>query len=284
MDVFRRVIGEFDHFDTTLDADARKEETMRKIEILQSLAPDVQKQFTGRALPLEIYSFALKSMICPHFQTRLTPQILDLLAMIEFYRMFMISKITEILVLHEYFDVNEKPGVPTLLDDDKDFFNQFHDDNPTMRMLFIKIIAFCCRVDICHKWLQKSNTEFWIRWNQYFAFLEDHPKIIETPALKFQHDLKPEERKIFKSAAETCVKYMNATFASAEDLQQEGQAIRELMETSDFAEQHQLQNLDDFSDRIISYADRVSEAWNRIRIANIYDVKLDASVQDFIVE
>ncbi|PPQ62957.1 hypothetical protein CVT24_006197 [Panaeolus cyanescens] len=221
------VIKDFDDFDNSLDVDTRRAETLRKIEILESLGPDVHKDYSERALPLELYSFTLKSIICPQLQIDLTPQFLDVLAMIEFYRSFIVEKMTQ---------------------------------------------------DICHRWLQQSNTDFWVRWNQYFSFLEDsadHPH--NQPILKFQHGMKAEEREHFRKAAHMSFKYINDTLASAEDQRLEGQTVREVLEAPHFAEEYRPKNLSDFSDRIISYADKVSDAWNKLRTANIYNVRLDLS-------
>lgn len=93
-------------------------------------------------LPIVIFIYAIKNILYPNFLIELIPDFLDLLTMVEFYRIRVTEEASNALAWNDFYK-NTKDA-HTLEVEDEDFLSHLQDTQDVMRKIFMQIIAECC--------------------------------------------------------------------------------------------------------------------------------------------
>ena len=93
-------------------------------------------------LPIVIFIYAIKNILYPNFLIELIPDFLDLLTMVEFYRIQVTEEASNALAWNDLYK-NTK-GAHTLEVEDEDFLNRLQETQDVMRKIFMQIVAECC--------------------------------------------------------------------------------------------------------------------------------------------
>lgn len=139
-------------------------------------------------LPVIIYS--IKNILYPTLATRRIPELLDLLATAEFYRGRTLDCARHALVWDKHYTKTQNPESFPLSDEEKSFLNGLEDEMAELRPIYMRILTMCCHLvsipsivmsyptssacqDMYNLWTSSSPsmTDFLIRFNEYFPFL-----------------------------------------------------------------------------------------------------------------
>ena len=93
-------------------------------------------------LPIVIFIYAIKNILYPNFLIELIPDFLDLLTMVEFYRIRVTEEASDALTWNDFYKNTQ--GARTLEVEDEDFLYHFQDTKDEMRKIFMQIVAECC--------------------------------------------------------------------------------------------------------------------------------------------
>lgn len=93
-------------------------------------------------LPIVIFIYAIKNILYPNFLIELIPDFLDLLTMVEFYRIRVTEEASNALIWNDYYK-NTK-DTRTLDVEDENFLNHLQNTRNDMRKIFMQIVAECC--------------------------------------------------------------------------------------------------------------------------------------------
>lgn len=97
-------------------------------------------------LPLAVFIYAIKDILYPTFLIELIPDILDLLTMVEFYRLRATEEASKALTWNDYYKTAENTNAHTLEIEDELFFNHLQNTQEEMRKIFMQIVAECCLI------------------------------------------------------------------------------------------------------------------------------------------
>jgi hypothetical protein len=95
-------------------------------------------------LPIVIFIYAIKNILYPTFLIELIPDLLDLITMVEFYRIRLTEEASNALTWNEFYK-NTQDAL-TLKVEDEDFLNHLQDTQDEMRKIFMQIVAECCLI------------------------------------------------------------------------------------------------------------------------------------------
>ncbi|KAF8895698.1 hypothetical protein CPB84DRAFT_1682300 [Gymnopilus junonius] len=91
--------------------------------------------------------------------------------MIEFYRIRATNKVENALAWNTYIKNDANVETVPLTEDDEMFFQHIVDSDEPMRKMFMQVVITCCFIELRSLWLRSSNTDFWLRWNEYLSVL-----------------------------------------------------------------------------------------------------------------
>ncbi|KAG6831757.1 hypothetical protein H0H92_007909 [Tricholoma furcatifolium] len=217
------------------DADKSKDKDHRKIyqyierEVLSPKSPIIKQ-----VPPLEVVVYAINNIFYPNFVTRRIPDLLDLLATVEFYRKRTLDYAHHATIWNEYYKVDK--SVRTISHDEEEFLTLLESQKDTMRTMYIELISTGCRLDMYLLWTAKppSVTNFLIRFNEYFPILNDDSDR-ESPRL-FWSDLSSEEStQLAGLGLDSCVLVQNSVKWATEYAEQ-NHAMNAALCTDDFKE------------------------------------------------
>ena len=93
-------------------------------------------------LPIVIFIYAINNILYPDFLTEFIPEFLDLLTMVEFYRIRVTEEASSALAWNDFY--KKAKNARTLEDEDERFLNHLQDTQDVMRKIFMQIVAECC--------------------------------------------------------------------------------------------------------------------------------------------
>lgn len=93
-------------------------------------------------LPLVVFVYAIKNILYPTFLIKLIPDFLDILTMVEFYRIRATEEASTALAWDDFYKADE--STRALEVKDKDYLNHLQDTQKEMRQIFMQIVAECC--------------------------------------------------------------------------------------------------------------------------------------------
>ncbi|KAF8160851.1 hypothetical protein B0H34DRAFT_795709 [Crassisporium funariophilum] len=205
----------------------------------------------ARTPPFHVFAYAIKSIVYPTFRIDLIPEFLELLTMIEFYRLRVTDKASIALTWNEYYKDNETQDIHTLKEEDEEYFQYLQDTQVDQRKVFMQIISEYCTIDLHRLWIAESNTKFWIRWNEYFTVSNKTGKAKKTSA--FHHDISDSDLQILRQSAERCNEIMHHTILWAEEERDRGQPIEDVFKTRAFLERFAVLEVDASLLNLVSY-------------------------------
>jgi hypothetical protein len=92
--------------------------------------------------PIVIFIYGINDILYPNFLIDFIPEFLDLLTMIEFYRIRVTEEASNALAWNDFYK-NAK-DVRTLEAEDEVFLRHLQDTQDDMRRIFMEIVAECC--------------------------------------------------------------------------------------------------------------------------------------------
>ena len=95
-------------------------------------------------LPLVIFIYAIKNILYPKFLIELIPDFLDLLTMVEFYRIRVTEEASNTLAWNDFYKTHE--SIRRLEVEDEGFLMHLQDTQEEMRKIFMQIVAECCLI------------------------------------------------------------------------------------------------------------------------------------------
>lgn len=148
--------------------------------------------------PVDVLAYAAKNILFPTLAQDLMPQLLDVIATVEFYRQRTLAQAKNALEWKGYYknegDPKADPKADALSSNEEAFLKQLNVSGESWRTVYVTILCKCCHFDLYHLWIVNppSMANFMIRFNEYFPFLNKHCTH-ESPRLLHQ-TLSPDER------------------------------------------------------------------------------------------
>jgi hypothetical protein len=99
---------------------------------------------TPAVLPVVIFIYAIRNILYPNFLIELIPDFLDLLTMVEFYRIRVTEEASNALAWNEFY--KNTHDARTLEVEDEQSLSQLQDTQREMREIFMQIVAECCLI------------------------------------------------------------------------------------------------------------------------------------------
>ncbi|CAA7261649.1 unnamed protein product [Cyclocybe aegerita] len=200
----------------------------------------------SRIPPLDIILYAIKGILYPTPIYEQIPGLIRLLTMAEFHRLRAINIASNALSIQSYYQDNPDPSVMLLSDETEGYFKAFVDTGSSAewRAMFMKLLSICCAIDVLQVWFHDSDTDFWLRWNEYFAVLDP---LAEKPAKLshiFHYALSTHDIDQLRAAASHCVGLLE----HAEDEQLlyalSSQSYEKVLQTEELQERQHLPKMD----------------------------------------
>ncbi|KAJ2916307.1 hypothetical protein MD484_g4126, partial [Candolleomyces efflorescens] len=156
----------------TLESPSRNPEQHRKIccKKAAKAQPDAPSSPSKEPVSLPVIRYALYNLAFPDFAIEMTPQFLDLLTTVEFYRHLNLDRTKHLFP--QFLDDSSQFRSSGDLDPDLEAeLSQLTYELTGMRSLFWTIVVHCCQQDLTHRAIFHSITDFWLRFNEYLPFL-----------------------------------------------------------------------------------------------------------------
>ena len=120
---------------------------LRRLGNIDTLLASSEQTAFAPIPPVAILIYAINDILYPNFLIESIPEFLDLLTMVEFYRIQMTEEASKALAWNDFYKNTKE--VLTLEDEDENFLNDLQDTQDDMRRIFMQIVAECCfRVSI----------------------------------------------------------------------------------------------------------------------------------------
>ena len=117
-------------------------ETLKHLGNINTLLASNEDTALAPVLPIVIFIYAIKNILYPNFLIELIPDFLDLLTMVEFYRIRVTEEASNALAWNDFYK-NAKDA-RTLEVEDEDFLSHLQETQDDMRKIFMQIVAECC--------------------------------------------------------------------------------------------------------------------------------------------
>ncbi|KAJ2931212.1 hypothetical protein H1R20_g5806, partial [Candolleomyces eurysporus] len=199
MEAVQKAISQVDL--NTLESPSRNPEFHRKISLLRKAAqvqPDAPSSPSKEPVSLPVIRYALYNLAFPDFAIEMTPQFLDLLTTVEFYRTLNLNR-TSHLFPHFLEDNDHFEPLGQLDPEIEAELAQLTYELTGMRSLFWTIVVNCCQQDLTHRAISHSIAEFWLRFNEYLPFLAN----AGPSPHKFHHRMSEEEKQMLMETIAT---------------------------------------------------------------------------------
>lgn len=95
-------------------------------------------------LPIVVFIYAIKNILYPSFLIELIPDFIDLLTMVEFYRIRATEEASKALTWNDFY--KDIQSIRTLEAQDERFLSHLLDTQEEMRKIFMQIVAECCLI------------------------------------------------------------------------------------------------------------------------------------------
>ncbi|KAF7311433.1 hypothetical protein MKEN_01045500 [Mycena kentingensis (nom. inval.)] len=170
------------------------------------------KLFHKRVPPLDIIAYAIyRSLVgdgAPHLDS--IPDIIDMLATVEFYRRFTLRKTREALQLHAQL-LEQSPGQTRLNEEREALLRAHGEEDAVLREIYLENIRHLCGFEIYHLWTSNPSriADTALRLCQYFPELasqySEYHEQGDAPPSFFYRDLSDAERATFvDTGVEVC--------------------------------------------------------------------------------
>ncbi|GLB37390.1 hypothetical protein LshimejAT787_0404410 [Lyophyllum shimeji] len=201
--------------------------------------------------PLEVIVYSMRNILLPDLATRRIPELLDLLATVEFYRKRTLDYAQKALVWNDYYKT-EGTAV-TLSHDEEEFLRKLESQESDLRKVYITILTTCCELDMYLLWTATppSIADAMIRFNEYFPFLNENCDS-ESPRL-FHSDLSDSEAGQVEDVGLKFCDFAQATIEWATEYAGDGQTMHSVFSTEEFRESFPRPCEDDKLSELISY-------------------------------
>lgn len=114
----------------------------KRLGNIDTLLASNEKTALDPVLPIAIFIYAINDILYPTFLIEFIPEFLDLLTMVEFYRIRVTEEASNALAWNEFYKSNK--DARTLEVEDEVFLNHLQDTQDVMRKIFMQIVAECC--------------------------------------------------------------------------------------------------------------------------------------------
>ncbi|KAF8639520.1 hypothetical protein AX17_001425 [Amanita inopinata Kibby_2008] len=155
--------------------------------------------------PIDVLIYAAKNILFPSLAHDLMPQLLDVIATVEFYRHRTLAQADNALVWNQYYKTEDSTGSITLTDDEETFLKRLGESSQSWREVYMTILCKCCHFDLYHVWITipPSMSNFMIHFNEYFPFLN---KYCTQPSPRLLHHTlsQDEQRKLGQTGLSIC--------------------------------------------------------------------------------
>ncbi|KAG5335752.1 hypothetical protein C0989_000464 [Termitomyces sp. Mn162] len=175
--------------------------------------------------PLQVVIYAINNILYPTLVTRRIPQLLDLLATVEFYRKRTLASSLEATIWNEYYEVQNENTVYRLSEEDGTYLKRLESDSISMRTMYITLVSECCQLDMYLLLTAKppSMTDFLIRFNEYFPRLNKQHQS-KSPRL-FWSDLSSQEIVQLSNLGADCCSQVQEIVSWATDYVRKGSVL-----------------------------------------------------------
>ena len=120
---------------------------LRRLGNIDTLLASSEQTAFAPIPPVAILIYAINDILYPNFLIEFIPEFLDLLTMVEFYRIQMTEEASKALAWNDFYKNTKE--VLTLKDEDEIFLNDLQDTQDDLRKIFMQIVDECCfRVSI----------------------------------------------------------------------------------------------------------------------------------------
>ena len=115
---------------------------LKRLGNIDTLLASNEETALAPVLPVVIFIYAINDILYPDFLIEFIPEFLDLLTMVEFYRIRATEEASNALAWNNFYK-NTKDA-RTLEVIDEDFLIHLEDTQDDMRKIFMQIVAECC--------------------------------------------------------------------------------------------------------------------------------------------
>ncbi|KAG5645435.1 hypothetical protein DXG03_006259 [Asterophora parasitica] len=237
-------------------------------EIYQIIERDVlspKSPIIKQVPPLDLIVYTLNQLVRPTLETRRIPDILDLLATVEFYRKTTSDHVSDALVWNDYYAKDKT--VQTISKEEQQILEAYGNDEHqnTLRTIYIQILTISCDLDMYLMWtaIPPSMSDFMIRFNEYFPSI--NPYCHKSRRL-FHSDLSEEETAKLKAVGLECCHRAQATVEWAMGHAGEGQTWHHAFQTEAFKKVFERPVDDEELQKLILYfAEKVAKAAKQVQ-------------------
>ncbi|KAF5321662.1 hypothetical protein D9619_001709 [Psilocybe cf. subviscida] len=170
--------------------------------------------------PLHFLLPTVKGILYPTFVSTLMLDFVRLMTMVEFHRLRVLDKAQTMDEWHIYCEDDDDPDI-RFDEQDLTHLREFVAGGPDLRDCFVRMLAQCFREDLERIWITGSNTQFWVRWDDYFSIFKWHRKD-SSKAEPFHFKLSPDDVSQFRDAADHVIYFMEATTKYSIFLKEQG--------------------------------------------------------------
>ena len=115
---------------------------LNRLGNIDTLLASNEETALAPVLPISIFIYAINAILYPNFLIEFIPEFLDLLTMVEFYRIRVTEEAGNALAWNYFYkDVKD---ARTLEVEDEKFLSHLQDTRDVMREIFMQIVAECC--------------------------------------------------------------------------------------------------------------------------------------------
>lgn len=115
---------------------------LKRLGNINTLLASNEETALAPVLPIAVFIYAIKNILYPNFLIELIPDFLDLLTMVEFYRIRATEEASNALAWNDFYKDNK--DTCTLEVEDEVFLNHLQETQDDMRKIFMQIVAECC--------------------------------------------------------------------------------------------------------------------------------------------
>ncbi|KIM45197.1 hypothetical protein M413DRAFT_441878 [Hebeloma cylindrosporum] len=248
MDPLARLSAELQAHEFSSDSEGNHAKKI--LGILDNALLHHEGQLRDRIPPLDLVIYTLKTILylpSPQFLSEL----LHLVSIVEYYRTEVTQKASKALVFNTYY--KENPDQPYQLLDEKteEYYTHLTNTQDSLRKIFMEIVVECCVKDLKRLWIANSNTDFWVRWNEYFSIFTkaEGTKLSHS----FHHDLSSEEISGLYEASCVMAGFMESTMCWAGNEGGRGQSIQATFDTSAFRDRFAQPELSERITNLVDY-------------------------------
>ncbi|KAF8629397.1 hypothetical protein AX15_003452 [Amanita polypyramis BW_CC] len=143
--------------------------------IEQTILPP-ESTILGAVPPVDVLAYAAKNILFPVLAQDLIPELLDVIATVEFYRQRTLTQAKNALEMKSHYKDEDEAKAIFLNSDEEAFLEHLNVLDDSWRKVYITILRECCHSDLYYLWTTNppSMADFMIRFNEYFPFLNKY--------------------------------------------------------------------------------------------------------------